>query len=138
MKKWNRTGKVKALLLGLLGFHIIVNPIAVQPDISLLIVFSPLLTGALWIVVFTRINATIFGQIIERPHWNDNPLNLKRPMRLYQFMAMFFLTGGVGIMTGSLIEFQYISLFGLATSSFGIGISLGIAIMLRMTENRYP
>lgn len=136
MKNWNRTGKVKAIILGLLFLPNIIKPIGAQPEMNFVMIIMPLIFGAVAIPFITKINAAIFGQVIENPSWNDNPLNLKRPLRFFHFGAFFFLTVGVSMIIGTLIGFQKINLFGLSTISFGLGILIGIKILIRMTEKK--
>lgn len=134
MKNWNRTGKVKAIILGLLFIPYIIKPIGAQPEMSSVMIIMPLIFGAIAIPFITKINAAILGQVIEKPSWNDNPLNLIRPLRFFHFGAIFFLTSGVSMIIGTLIGFQKINLFGLYAISFGLGILIGIKILIRMKE----
>ena len=136
MKNWNRTGKVKAIILGMLCFPNIIIPIGAHPKMNFELIIIPLIFGAIAIPFIAKINAAIFGHIIEKPSWNDNPLNLKRPLRFFHFGAFFFLIGGLGMIIRTLIGFQKINLFGLSIISFGVGILLGIIILVRMTEKR--
>ncbi|MCB0804124.1 MAG: hypothetical protein KDB74_13585 [Flavobacteriales bacterium] len=134
MKDWNKTGKIKAVILGILFLPNIIKPIGAQPDMSIVMLLAPFIFGIVAIPFITKINAALFGQIIERPTWNDNPLSLKRPLSLFQFGAFFFLTSGLSMIVGTLIKYQQLSDFGLTSISFGIGILLGIRLLLKMTK----
>jgi hypothetical protein len=134
MKDWNKTGKVKAIILGVLFLPNIIKPIGAQPDMSFAMIIMPLIFGIIAIPFITKINAAIFGQVIERPTWNDNPLTLKRPLSFFHFGAFFFLTTGLSMVFGTLIKYQQLNLFGLTAISFGIGILLGIQLLLKMTK----
>ena len=90
MKDWNKTGKIKAVILGVLFLPNIIKPIGAQPNMSFLMVLMPLVFGIIAIPFITKINAAIFGQVIERPTWNDNPMTLKRPLSFFHFGAFFF------------------------------------------------
>ena len=134
MKDWNKTGKIKAVILGILFLPNIIKPIGAQPNMSFVMILMPLVFGIVAIPFITKINAAIFGQVIERPTWNDNPMTLKRPLSFFHFGAFFFLTSGLSMIIGTLIKYQQLNQFGLTTISFGIGILLGILLLLKMTK----
>jgi hypothetical protein len=134
MKDWNKTGKIKAIILGILFLPNVIKPIGSQPDMSFAMIIMPLIFGLIAIPFITKINAAIFGQVIERPTWNDNPLTLKRPLSFFHFGAFFFLTTGLSMIIGTLIKYQQLNQFGLTAISFGIGILLGIQLLLKMTK----
>jgi len=134
MKDWNKTGKIKAIILGILFLPNIIKPIGAQPNMSFAMIIVPLVFGIIVIPFITKINAAIFGYVIDRPTWNDNPLTLKRPLNIFHFGAFFLLTTGLSIVIGTLIKYQQLNQFGLAAISFGIGILLGIQLLLKMTK----
>jgi hypothetical protein len=134
MKDWNKTGKIKAIILGILFLPNLVKPIGAQPDFGFAIIVMPLIFGIIAIPFITKINSAILGQVIERPTWNDNPLILKRPLSFFHFGAFFFLTTGLSMIIGTIIKYQQLNKFGLTAISFGIGILLGIQLLLKMTK----
>lgn len=134
MKDWNRTGKIKAIILGILFLPNIIIPIEAKHDMSFAMIIMPLIFGVVAIPFITKINAAIFGQVIERPTWNDNPITLERPLSFFHFGAFFFLTSGLSMIIGTLIKYQQLNPFGLTSISFGIGILLGIRLLLIMTK----
>lgn len=134
MKDWNKTGKIKAIILGILFLPNLIKPIGAQPDFGFTMIIMPLIFGVIAIPFITKINSAILGQVIERPTWNDNPLTLKRPLSFFHFGAFFFLTTGLSMIIGTLIKYQQLNQFGLTAISFGIGILLGIQLLLRMTK----
>jgi len=134
MKDWNKTGKIKAIILGIIFLPNIIKPIGVQPDSGLAMIIMPLIFGIIAIPFITKINAALFGQVIEKPTWNDNPLTLKKPLSFFHFGAFFFLTTGLSMIIGTLIKYQQLNQFGLTVISFGIGILLGIQLLLKITK----
>lgn len=134
MKDWKKIGKIKAIILGILFLPNIIKPIGAQSDMSFAMIIMPLIFGIITIPFITKINAAIFGQVIERPTWNDNPLTLKRPLSFFHFGAFFLLTSGLSIIIGTLIKYQQLNQFGLTAISFGIGILSGIKLLLKMTK----
>jgi len=134
MKDWNKTGKIKAIILGIIFLPYIIKPIGSQPDSGLAMIIMPLIFGIIVIPFITKINASLFGQIIEKPTWNDNPLTLKKPLSFFHFGAFFFLSTGLSMIIGTLIKYQQLNQFGLTVISFGIGILLGIQLLLKITK----
>lgn len=134
MKDWNKTGKIKAIILGVLCLPNIIKPIGGQPNMDFIMIIMPLIFGIIAIPFTTKINAAFFGQIIEKPTWNDNPLTSKRPLNFFHFGAFFFLTTGLSMIIGTLIKYQQLNQFGLTAISFGIGILLGIQLLLKISK----
>lgn len=135
MKNWNRTGKIKALILGLLFLPNLIAPIPPMEGISAATMFMPLLFGAILIPFLSKVNAAIFGQVLEKPAWNDNPLHLNKPLRFFHFAAFFFLTTGLSMIIGTLIKYQAFNRFGLSAISFGLGTLIGIWILVRKKKH---
>lgn len=131
MKDWNRIGWTKSIILGILFLPNLIKPIEAKLDFSFTMVIMPVLFGAIAIPLIAKVNAAIFGQIIERPAWNDNPLVLKKPLRFFHFGAFFFLTTGLSMIVGTLVKFHQLNQFGLTTILFGFGILLGIRLLVK-------
>lgn len=134
MENWSKTGKIKTIILGILFIPNIIKPIGAQPDFEFTMIILPLITGIIAIPLITKVNAAIFGQIIERPNWNDNPLTLMKPLSLFHFGAFFFLTVGLSMIVGTAPKYQNINHFGLSSVAFGIGILAGIELLLKMIK----
>jgi hypothetical protein len=133
-KNWNRTGKIKALILGVLFLPNIVWPINSSTDSSITSSLFPLIFGVIAIPLVVKINSFIFGLKIEKPTWNHNPLHLLKPLLFFHFMAVFFISTGISIIIGTLWKYQAFNQFGLSGIFFGIGILLGIELTLKITR----
>jgi hypothetical protein len=132
MKDWNKTGKIKAILLVVLSLPNLLAPIGANPEQGLLAaILMPLIFGSIAIPLISKFNSTLLGREIAKPHWNDNPLKLKRPLSFFHFGAFFFLAVGLSMVAGTAIKFQTLSQFGLTSIFFGIGILIGIALTLK-------
>jgi hypothetical protein len=132
MKDWNRTGKIKAILLVVFSLPNLIAPIGVNPQQGLLVsILMPLIFGSIAIPLISKFNSALLGREIVKPHWNDNPLTLKRPLSFFQFGAFFFLAVGLSMVIGTAIKFQILNQFGLTSVFFGIGIMIGITLTLK-------
>ena len=131
MTHWNKTGKIKAIILVIIFIPnlIIGSPVAPNFGISLLI--TPLIFGAFAIPLIARINTSIGLGKIEKPNWNDNPLKHSRPLVFFQYGAWFMLITGTSMLIGSAIKFQIFQTFGMASIMFGTGMLLGIRLTLK-------
>jgi hypothetical protein len=136
MKDWNKTGKIKALILGLLALPNLLMPIAQQGQEGFAMIIMPLIFGSFAIPLIAKFNGAIFGRGLTKPTWNDNPLTLKRPLSFFHFGSFFFLTVGLSILIGTGIKFQTLSYLGLTSISFGTGILIGIWLTLKWTNAR--
>jgi hypothetical protein len=94
-----------------------------------------LIFGSIAIPLISKFNGSLMGREIAKPHWNDNPLKLKRPLSFFHFGAFFLLTVGLSIVLGTVIKFQSLSQFGLTAVFFGIGILIGINLTLNVSNN---
>ena len=135
MKNWNKTGKIKAIILGLLSLPNILNPISAQSDFGFTRIILPLFFGLLFVPLIIKINVAIFGLTIISPTWNDNPLILKRPLSFFHFGSYFFMTSGLSMIIGTAIKFQQLNLLGMTSLAFGIGILGGINLLLQTKKN---
>lgn len=132
MKDWNRTGKVKAIVLAILFLPNLIVPIGANPQIGFFIaLLIPLAFGSLVTPFLGRINNIMLGREISKPHWNDNPLSFKKPLAFNQFAGYFFITVGLSLTIGSGIKFHFFNQFGLAAISFGCGTLIGNHLALK-------
>jgi len=136
MKDWNKTGKIKAIILGLLALPNLLMPIAQQGQERFAMILMPLIFGSFAIPLIAKFNGVIFGRELTKPTWNDNPLTLKRPLSFFHFCSFFFLTVGLSMLVGTGIKFQTLSYLGLTSISFGLGILIGIWLTLKLTKAR--
>lgn len=135
MEKWNRTGKIKAIILGLLFLPNIIRPKqTIYDDVVMYIVLGPLVFGLLAIPLITKVNSIVFGQAIARPNWNESPLTLKKPLIFFQFGALFMLITGLSTILGTLIKYHELNFMGFLAISFGIGILGGIFLTLKLNK----
>jgi len=132
-KKWNKTGKIKAIVLGLLALPNLLAPIGAVGQQGLAIILMPLIFATIAIPLIAKFNAGL-GREIVKPNWNDNPLTLRRPLTMFNFFAYFFLTVGLSMLIGTAIKFHTLSNFGLTSISFGLGIFIGIWLTLKWTK----
>lgn len=68
MKDWNKTGKIKAIILGFLFLPNIIKPIAAQLHLSFAMIIMPLIFGIIAIPILSKMNALIKGRVIEKPN----------------------------------------------------------------------
>jgi len=136
MKNWNKTGKIKAIILGLLALPNLLFPIGSQGQEGLIMILMPFIFGSIAIPFIVKLNQIILRREIIKPTWNDNPLTLKRPLIPIQFWSYFFLTAGTSTLLGSGIKFHAINFFGLFLISFGLGILTGIWVILKLTKSK--
>lgn len=134
MKYLNTNGKVKVVILIILFLLNILIPMKPQPNFGLAIILIPLIFGVFAIPLVIKVHSVIFGQVIERPLWNDFSFNLKRPFRFFHFLAFALLTIGLSICIGTTIKYQALNQYGFTTFSSGIGILLGIEILLKIID----
>ena len=98
MKDWNKTGKIKAILLVVFSLPNLIAPIGTDTEQSLFIsILIPLIFGSIAIPLISKFNSSLMGRKIAKPHWNDNPLILKRPLSFFHFGAFLLLTVGLSM-----------------------------------------
>ena len=136
INNWNRAGKIKAIVLGILFLPNIIWPINTSNDFNISSMLSLLIFSVIAIPVIVKINSIILGLKIERPNWNHNPLHLLKPLIFFHFMAIFFISTGISIIIGSLWKYQAFNQFGMTGIVFGIGILLGIELTLKFTRKK--
>ena len=86
MKNWNKTGKIKAIILGLLALPNVLMPIGATGQQGLSIILKPLIIGSIAIPLIAKFNPELRREIVK-PIWNDNPLKLKRPLSFFYFSS---------------------------------------------------
>ncbi len=132
MKNWNRTGKIKAIILAVLCIpNLIYPPQGGMGEGLGFVLIMPLVFGAFAIPLISKFNQGVFGQELTPPHWNENPLRFSKPTVFWQFGGFFFLSNGFAMILGTLIQNLQINRFGLLAVSFGLGILIGVELTLR-------
>lgn len=131
MKNWNKTGKIKAIILAILFFPNLIVASPVHLNLGLLQFIIPLLFGAFALPLIIKLNA-IFGVIkIEKPSWNENPINLNHPLVFFQFATWLILTNGISMIIGAALIHHTFHAFGLLAIMFGIGTLIGIRLTIK-------
>jgi len=136
MKNWNKTGKIKAIVLGILALPNLLMPIGATGPKGFMMILVPLIFGAIAIPLIMKFNNAASGQEIVKPTWNDNPFVLKRPLSLFHFGSFFFLAVGISMLLGAGIRYQTLNSFGLIAVSFGLGILIGIWLTLKWVKSK--
>ena len=134
MKKWNKTGKIKAIILGLCALPNLLAPIGAQGQQGFVMILMSLIFGSIATPLIAKFNGALPGREITRPAWNDSPLTLKKPLVMFDFFAYFFITVGLSMLIGTGIKFHRLSSFGMTSISFGLGIFIGIWLTLKWTK----
>lgn len=134
MKNWNKTGRIKAIILGILAFPNLFMPGVSQRQEGFLMILMPLIFGIFVIPLIAKFNEIVFRRELIKPTWNDNPLALKRPLSFFHFCSFFFLVAGLSMAIGTGLKFQTLSFMGLTAISFGFGILIGIRLTLKLKK----
>jgi hypothetical protein len=135
MNEWNRTAKVKAIVLGLASLPNLIFPVNSNPSFvtgSTVIVF--LFTALIYPIIFKFNLPSLFGRDFTKPSWNDNPLTFKRPLAFIQFTGAFFVAVGLSMLIGAAIQFGYLPQIGLIVTAFGAGMFVSIFLTLRWVK----
>ena len=135
IKNWNRTGKIKAIILLFIFILTLISPIPSGIVMPYSFIFVPFLFGCISIPLLAKFNSLV-GRKMLKPNWNDNPIGNSNPLALNHFFALFFLTNGTSMLIGTGIKFFAISFFGLLAISFGLGIYGGILLALRFARKQ--
>jgi len=86
-------------------------------------------------VLFNVFTDRIFRKnIIEKPKWNDNPFNLKYPMRAFQLLGVCSaVTGGLGFLLYALRFSEFSTPYN-ALLGIGIGVLIGVSLLIRFRK----
>ena len=133
MKNWNKTGKIKAVILAILCIPNLIISTPVVPNFGVVQFIMPLLFGSFALPLIIKINSSLsfISQTIEKPNWNDNPLTFKRPLTFYQFGGWFMIAIGTSMIIGTAIRHHVFHTFGFTAVMFGVGILIGLKLTLR-------
>jgi len=133
----NTVGKVKS---GIILFGCLLN-IIIPTNTGLVhwspgSILMPLIFGSIIIPLIAKFNAVFLKSEISSPKWNENPLNLRKPLVMFDFFAFLFITTGLGMLLGTFIKFQLINWLALNVISYGPGILIGIFLSLKWVNNK--
>ena len=131
MKKWDNRGKLKALILIATALLNLVAPVGNSRNYPIFLILTPLLFASFAVPLLAK---AANGREFVRPTWNDNPLNLIRPLPLIHFGAFFFVILGFSVLAGSGLKYQALNPIGLTSISFGFGLFVGIHLTLLLRK----
>jgi hypothetical protein len=136
LKNWNRIGKFKAIIIGILALPNLLAPIKFESQEFFSMILLPFMFPIVAIPLISKFNERILGQKITKPVWNDNPLTLRRSLVSLHFGGFFFLGVGFSILIGNGVRYQTLSFLGLNCISFGLGILIGIQLAVKWARTR--
>ena len=131
MKNWNRTGKIKAVILAALFLPNLLSPVGVPGQQNPAMIFILFIFGLASVFLTARVSSKILRREIIKPTWNDNPLTISKPLSFIHFCSFFFLVLGASVLLGAAIQFHAFSFYGLSLVSFGLGMLAGIRLVLK-------
>lgn len=129
-KEWNRTGRIKAIVLLVLMLPNLFVPVPFDQRMGAVAIIAPFIFGCLVVPLIARFNAA-FGKEIRKPTWNDNPFNRKYPLSFFHFGGVFFITTGISLLLGTAISTYSLNTFALISIMYGAGMLVGIQIGLK-------
>ncbi len=134
--KWNWIGWTKTIfvLISCLPVFFSNSPIkVVEENQTIHSLVNYILVGFILIIVNFLIDKIFRKSIIEKPSWNDNPLILKYPLRLYQLFGVTLTSaGGLGYLKHQLNFSEFINPH---ETILGLGIGI-IAAMYFLSRFR--
>lgn len=133
---WSKIGKIKVIALIVIAIPNIFFPyygFEIE-NIKMPILFF--LFGCFAFPIISFIGRAIFDGIIEKPKWSDNPLLIKRPLSVLQFVAFIFISIGISIVAGSYLNNSSLNFSGLGSVSFGLGTLIGILVTYKWKKLR--
>ncbi|MFO0477849.1 MAG: hypothetical protein ACK50L_03590 [Bacteroidota bacterium] len=133
-KTWNKTGKLKALILSIIFLLNLFVAVDVPLQLDFLPILMQFLFACLSVLLLAKIGKRFMNLEIAKPDWNDNILFNKRILSIFQFGAFFFVTCGLSFILGTGIKFQSLNYLGLVCIAFGLGILGGITLTLKLTK----
>lgn len=131
MKNWNRTGKIKAVILAALFLPNLLSPVGVPGQQNPAVIVMLFIFGVVTVLLTARVSSKFLGKEMIKPTWNDNPLTISKPLAFIHFCSFFFLVLGASVFLGTAIQFHAFSFYGLSLVSFGLGILAGIRLVLK-------
>lgn len=134
MKHWNKTGKIKAIIIAIVFLINLLTPFPVANQLDIIQILTPLFFGCIVIPIISKFNA-MRGREISKPDWNDSPFT-SNPLSMFYSMAFFFAASGLGMVLGTVVKFNTSNSIGFTAISFGLGIFIGIQIMLKWFNNQ--
>jgi len=134
MKNWNKTGKIKAIILLLIAILNLVMPFGATGEKDLATILMPLIFGSVILPLIAKFNEVVLGREIIKPNWNDNPFDIKLPLSFFYFGSLLLIAVGLSMILGTGIKYRMLNFFGFTPISFGIGILIGIWLTLKWAK----
>ena len=131
MKNWNRTGKVKAVILVVLFLTNLISPVVVPGQQNVAMIFMLFIFGIVAVFLTARASSKFLRKEMIKPTWNDNPLTISRPLSFIHFCSFFFMVLGTSVLLGTAIKLYALSFYGLSLVSFGLDMRVGIRLVLK-------
>ena len=137
MKKWNKTGKIKSILI----FVFSVFPLfffdynknkEFLNDYYLMISVFIFLFITLFLPLVTKFWSLV-GIEIKKPNWNESPISfgLSKGLNFFQFCGYWFITSGIIKLLFTGIFSQEIDSESIILFSYGIGALTGIKLSVK-------
>ena len=134
MKNWNRTGKVKALIILMISL-ISLTVFDYDENIELRNDFylgTRIITFLLALLFFPLVTKfwSLLGVKFKKPNWNKNPISLNFPnsLNLHYFIAFLIISSGFLKTIFIAIKFQELYGEGILFLVTGIGIIIGLRL----------
>tara|TARA_R110002074_G_scaffold310833_16_gene481688 strand:- start:1221 stop:1733 length:513 start_codon:yes stop_codon:yes gene_type:complete len=144
MKHWNKTGKIKSIIILIFILLSSISIINFNENIELrndfyigistfssiiIILFIPLLTK-FW---------SLFGIKFKEPNWNENPLslNFSRNLILFQFIGYCFIFTGIIKVLFIVLFYQTFHGESVFIFSSGVSIIIGIKLSVKWMSKSY-
>lgn len=136
MKNWNKTGKIKSLVILILCFlSVVIRDFDGKSESDTGFYIGLILVNFLFVVIFFPLSTkfwSMFGTKFDKPSWNENPITFKssKVFNFFQFIAFWFMSAGfINVLLVGIINQQF---DGENAHLFFGGLSLFIGIKLSL------
>jgi hypothetical protein len=145
MKNWNRTGKIKAIII--LFISLITSSSSTKVDIIESTNYAYIILGILiliFIILFLPLMTkflSLFEVKFKKPSWNENPISIyifSNILITFQFIGYWLLVSGFTQIIITSIVHQNFNGEALISIFYGLGLLLGIKlsiIWLKLNSN---
>lgn len=136
MKSWNKTGKIKSLVILILCIlSVIIRDFDGKSESDIDFYIGLIIINFFFVVIFFPLSAkfwSLFGSKFEKPTWNENPITFKssKSFNFFQFIAYWFMSAGfINVLLSGIITQQFDAenahlFFGGLSLLIGIKLSL--------------
>ncbi|MFN8805259.1 MAG: hypothetical protein ACK514_12755 [Bacteroidota bacterium] len=135
MEKWNLIGYGKIGFIALFSLINYLDPINYGQLDNLTLLTTTLGAYLGWTIIGTLITLVVtklFNGTITKPNWSDNPLRLKEPFILLQFIGIATIIFGLANMLGVFVKYTDIGLVGLQNIFSGLGVLTSMKVSERL------